>query len=54
MILYLLISVQCMIKEPAKNFSINCKPKVNQFFMEEKDCRSKMTDNMTCIQVKLK
>lgn len=53
MLIYLLLTVSCSIKEPSKTFQLTCKPKVERFFLAEKDCKEAQTVASTCITVQV-
>lgn len=53
MIIYLLISVACTIKQPAKTFSLNCKPKTESFYFTEQECKSHELNGRKCIPVRI-
>lgn len=51
MLIYLLLTVNCAIKEPAKTFQLKCTPKVEQFYLTESECKAKQTASSTCLTV---
>lgn len=53
MLLYLLISVQCTISEPSKNFTLKCKPEVVKTYQSESDCNAQLVPQSACMTVRV-
>lgn len=53
MFIYLLLTVQCTISEPSKNFTLKCKPEVTMTYQSREACEKDMTAQSACLAVKV-